>query len=279
MFPFADLALAKRLEAAEGSACQQYAASRRKVFPDSPSEWMECAGANVVFDGVDSPITQTFGLGLFEELTPAVLDQVEHFFWERGAPVMHEVCPMAGPAALSLLCERNYRPIEISSVLYRPAEQPAPLSNPPITVRLIATGEAEAWAEVNARGWVQEHPELFGFMREFGRIAAARENGPCFLAEFDGQPGAAGSLSIHNGVALFAGASTIPELRCRGLQGALLQERMRYAFEHGCDLAMMVAEAGSNSQRNAERKGFRVAYTRTKWQKKGGQSAPSTQTG
>ena len=46
---------------------------------------------------------------------------------------------------------------------------------------------------------------------------------------------------------------------------ALLQERMRYAFELGCDLAMMVAEAGSESQRNAERKGFRIAYTRIKW--------------
>ena len=55
-------------------------------------------------------------------------------------------------------------------------------------------------------------------------------------------------------------------MRRRGLQGALLQERMRYAFEHGCDLAMMVAQAGSESQRNAERKGFRVAYTRIKWQ-------------
>jgi hypothetical protein len=28
---------------------------------------------------------------------------------------------------------------------------------------------------------------------------------------------------------------------------------------------MMVAEAGGESQRNAERKGFRIAYTRTKW--------------
>lgn len=64
---------------------------------------------------------------------------------------------------------------------------------------------------------------------------------------------------------MFGGSSTVPELRRRGLQGALLLERMRYAFEHGCDLAMMVAEAGSNSQRNAERKGFRVAYTRVKW--------------
>jgi hypothetical protein len=28
---------------------------------------------------------------------------------------------------------------------------------------------------------------------------------------------------------------------------------------------MMVAEAGSASQRNADRKGFRIAYTRIKW--------------
>ena len=86
-----------------------------------------------------------------------------------------------------------------------------------------------------------------------------------FIAELDGQPGAAGTLSLHDGVALFGGASTIPEMRRRGLQAALLEARMRYAFEHGYPLAMMVAEAGSQSQRNAERKGFRIAYTRTKW--------------
>jgi hypothetical protein len=28
----------------------------------------------------------------------------------------------------------------------------------------------------------------------------------------------------------------------------------------------MVAWPGTDSQRNAERKGFRIAYTRTKWQ-------------
>ena len=73
-------------------------------------------------------------------------------------------------------------------------------------------------------------------------------------------------LGIHEGVALFSGAATVPELRRRGLQAALLEARLHYAFEHGCDLAMMVAEPGSDSQRNAERKGFRIAYTRTKWQ-------------
>jgi GNAT superfamily N-acetyltransferase len=70
---------------------------------------------------------------------------------------------------------------------------------------------------------------------------------------------------MHQGVALFGGASTVPALRRRGLQSALLEARMRYAFHHGYDLAMMVALPGSESQRNAERKGFQIAYTRTKW--------------
>jgi GNAT superfamily N-acetyltransferase len=82
----------------------------------------------------------------------------------------------------------------------------------------------------------------------------------------DGQPGAAGALFVHDGVALFAGATTAPEYRNRGLQSALLHARMQYAHEHDCDLAMMVAEVGSQSQRNAERAGFHIAYTRTKWE-------------
>jgi GNAT superfamily N-acetyltransferase len=104
------------------------------------------------------------------------------------------------------------------------------------------------------------------FLTEHGAITAAREGTVCFLAEADGKPGAAGVLCLHEGVALFAGSSTVPEQRGRGLQTALLEERMRYAWGHGYDLAMIVASPGSQSQRNAERKGFQIAYTRTKWQ-------------
>jgi GNAT superfamily N-acetyltransferase len=260
-----DLALSRRLERAEGHACVQFAAARRKLVPESSACWMESAGAQIVFDGVDSPITQTFGLGIFEELSASSLESIERFFFDRGAPVNHEVSPLAGVPALNLLCARQYRPIEISSVLYRNLERPTEEMPGNINVRVTGLEEAQVWADVSVRGWVQEHPELKGFMRDFAAIAAAREHSPCFLAELDGEPGAAGSLCIHNGVALFAGAATVPEMRRRGLQSALLDGRLRYAFDHGCDLAMMVAEAGSESQRNAERKGFRIAYRRTKW--------------
>jgi GNAT superfamily N-acetyltransferase len=231
---------------------------------------MEYAGAYAVFNGADSPVTQSFGLGIFEELSAASLDAIERFFLDRGAPVVHEVSPLAGVGALDLLCARHYRPIEISNVLYQPVEKPAAedhahILTGKIKVRVIGPEEAQLWTNISARGWAHDHPEFLESLLQMGAIATAREQSPSFLAEIDGELGAAGVLCIHEGVALFGGAATIPELRRRGLQAALLQARMRYAFEHGCDLAMMVAEAGGNSQRNAERKGFRIAYTRIKW--------------
>jgi GNAT superfamily N-acetyltransferase len=178
---------------------------------------------------------------------------------------VHEVSPLAGLATLDLLCARGYRPIELSSVMHRAVDPPAPKVESAVTVRVAAPEETALWTDVSARGWAYQNPELLDFLRDFGAVAFARKHSVQFIAELDGQPGAAGSLSLHDGVALFGGASTLPEFRRRGLQAALLEARMRYAFEHGYPLAMMVAEAGSQSQRNAERKGFRIAYTRIKW--------------
>ena len=264
--PFSDLALSKRLERAEGFACAQHAEARRRMFPAIGAAWIECGGAFAVFDGVDSPCMQTFGLGLFEELTSDTLDKIEAFFNDRGAPVFHEVSPFAGVAALDLLCSRGYWPIELSSILYQPITEPAPITANNLTVRVSKPEEARLWSEITTKGWAQDHPELANLLMELGAVTATREHTVCFLAEIDGQPGAAGALCLHQLVAQFAGAATVPEFRRRGLQSALLQERMRYAFNHNCDLAMTAAMPGSDSQRNAERAGFSIAYTRTKWQ-------------
>lgn len=263
--PFSDLTLSRRLEGAEGYACAQFAEARCRLFPDSGAEWIECAGAYAVFDGIDSPITQSFGLGIFENLSPATLDVIERFFLNRSAPVLHEVSPFAGVAALDLLCARNYRPIELSNVLYRPVEPPTGEHQTYIRVSVIGPEETQLWTNISARGWAHEHPEFLDFLQQQGPVSSARKQSVCFLAELDGKPGAAGVLCLHEGIALFGGSATVPELRRRGLQTALLHERMRYAFDHGCDIAMMAAQPGSDSQRNAERRGFRIAYTRTKW--------------
>ena len=81
------------------------------------------AGAYAMFDTPASPVTQTFGLGLFDKVAGPELDRIEAFFRERGAPVDHEVSPIADPELLPLLTGRGYRPIELTSVMHRPTRR------------------------------------------------------------------------------------------------------------------------------------------------------------
>jgi GNAT superfamily N-acetyltransferase len=270
VFPFADLALARRLEQAEAQSNIDFVEARARVFPSSRAQHLEVAGAHAMFDGVDSPLTQTFGLGIEQGVTTVDMERLETFFEDLGAPVFHEVSPLADASAIELLNGRGYEPFEFTSVMFQPtASVPvgAPASSR-VKARLIGVEENEVWAQTSSRGW-SESPGVSEFMLTFSRVSANKSSGHAFLAEIDGLAIGAGALTIHRGVALFAGASTIPEGRRQGAQNALLEARCRFATSKGCDLAMMCALPGSASQRNAERHGFRIAYTRVKWRKRG----------
>ena len=303
IFPFASRELSQSLELAEAIGSSRFVEARARVFPDSGATWIEVAGARAMYDGTTSPLTQTFGLGLFQPATAADLDAIEAFYAERGAAVFHEVSPLADAGLPALLAGRGYRPCEFTSVMYRPIDlgglkapvDPAGLEaratpagdpamtpdggpamtpagdpvaqafRPAITVRLVEKGEEEIYARTAAAGWSE-----FGvsdFVLEIGRVSGQVEGLRLFLAELDRRPIGAGALGLNGTVAHLAGASTIPDGRNRGAQRALLAHRLSYAAAHGCGLALMGALPGSGSQRNAERNGFRIAYTRIKWQR------------
>lgn len=264
-YPFADIELARRLERTEARGNADFVEARKETFPDVGADWIEVAGTYAMFDGAGSPLTQTFGLGVFQPITDDDLDQVEQFFQSRGADVFHEVCPIADSSVFSLFAKRGYHPIEFSNVMYRPITTDLSLREAnAINVRLVEKNESELWAETAFEGW-SEFTEVADFLRDLGQVTS-RSKSLSFLAELDGKPIATGALTIAGDVALLAGASTIPTARRQGAQLALLEQRLRYAASQGCTIGMMVAAPGSGSQRNAERHGFRVAYTRTKWQ-------------
>jgi GNAT superfamily N-acetyltransferase len=267
-----DLELARRLERAEASNGADFVEARARLRPESGARWIEVAGANAMYDGPKSPVTQTFGLGLFDAVASEHLDELEAFFRERGAPVHHEVSPIAGLPVIDLLVDRGYRPCELTSVLYRRIGRELGLAarNPSIAVRRIGLDEVELWADTAARGWQGEYealsgPEFVDSMRAIAELNLRRSGGHAFLAVLDGRAVAAGALGTCGGIAHLGGATTVPEARRQGAQLALLEARLRYAAELGCEIALMGAAPGSGSQRNAERQGFRIAYTRIKW--------------
>jgi GNAT superfamily N-acetyltransferase len=265
-YPFAGIELARRLERTEAQGNIDFIEARDEAFPGYGAKWIEVAGTFGMFDGVASPLTQTFGLGVSQPIMAEELDTLEEFFLSQGADVFHEVCPLADPSAFTLLNERGYRPIEFSNVLYRPISPDLRLRvnrNGAIKIRVLEKNEAELWAQTAFEGW-REFTEVADFMRDLGQVTAHSRT-LSFLAELKSDPIGTGALTIAGDVALLAGASTVPAARRQGVQLALLEDRLRYAAERGCTVAMMVALPGSGSQRNAERHGFRIAYTRTKW--------------
>lgn len=61
---------------------------------------------------------------------------------------------------------------------------------------------------------------------------------------------------------LLRDAATLPPFRRRGVQSALLAERLTMASAAGCDVAVLTAQPGSSSMRNAQRRGFALLYVR-----------------
>ena len=260
---FADLELARRLERTEGAAGAAFVGARRQG-----SEWAHRHGVYMMFDGANSPLTQTFGLGILEPATDEVLSEIEEFFGRHQAAVNHEVCPLAGVPLLQSLVKRRYIPCEVSNVLFLDLRenQPAVQLNPELTVRVAGADDLDDYARVLALGW-SDAVEFAPQIKEMAYMMATSEGYAAFLVQRGREFIAAAGLFLHEGIALLAGASTIAEERGHGAQRAVLAARLDYARKHGCGVAMMVVEPGSASQRNGERNGFSIAYTRTKWRR------------
>jgi hypothetical protein len=263
---YSDKPLSQKLERAESKANADFVETRGRLDPSVGAAWTEVGGTYAMFDGAESPCTQTFGLGLFEDATDAQLDKLEKFYAARSSPVFHEVSPLADPSLIALLNSRGYRPIEMTNVMYR--ELSDPISIPPVSnikTRIVNESEADLWAQTSADGWSSEMEGLADFMLAFGRISSRCNGAYPFLAELDAKPISTGMLFIYDDVCILAGASTVPHARRQGAQNALLADRLKFAADRGCRLAIMGALPGSQSQKNAQKNGFAIAYTRTKW--------------
>jgi len=263
-----DLELSRRLERTEARVNADFVETRARLSPESGATWIDVAGAYAMYDGNESPLTQTFGLGLFEDATDEHLDEIESFYAKHAASVFHEVSPMTDPSLMELLSARGYRPMELTSVMARELTHVDKRTrDPQLTTRVISPDEVELWARTSAEAWKTEHESLGDFMFNFGAISAQCSGAYPYIAELDGRAIATGMLFIYDDICMLAGASTVPDGRNRGAQTALLEDRLEFAATQGCHLAIMGASPGSQSQRNAQKNNFQIAYTRTKWQK------------
>ncbi|HEY3617120.1 MAG TPA: GNAT family N-acetyltransferase [Candidatus Sulfotelmatobacter sp.] len=261
---FVDKALARRLESAEEMPQVLYARTFQNTRPEIGAAEEEICGGHMIFAGLGSPIGRATGLGFDPPFTAEDLNRVEQFYRTHKAPSQVDLCPLHEPAVFEMFKERGYAIAELNNVLYRKLEieEKFPPAMAGYEIRRGRLKEAEAaGAIVESAFFPDGAPEAFrGLIAPFYQMEGALP----FVASVEGRLVACGTGLVIPEHRVFAlcGAGTLAEFRGRGLQTALLRARMAAAVESGCEYAVVVTQGGTTSQRNAERLGFRVAYSK-----------------
>jgi GNAT superfamily N-acetyltransferase len=265
---FCDTGLARRIERAETEfiTAGTEAAQRRT----GGSGFLIPFGGGVAsYAEPDSPWNKIAGLGFGGVPDEDQLADVERAFTVRGVEVPVELSNLADPAAGEMLTRRGYRLVSYENVLGLPLDGPPERVVPPgVEVRASGDDEFGTWLEVvldavahpdtDGLPWLDDFPRQVLENAERDLAAAGARH---YLALVDGVPAGAASMNIRDGFAQFS-AATAPAFRRRGVQSALLAARVADATAAGCELALVTVQPGSRSQRNVQRRGFDLLYTR-----------------
>jgi GNAT superfamily N-acetyltransferase len=260
----ATLELARRLDRVEIDFC-----ALATLRGERDAATLERGGGLAVYGAPGSPVNKVLGLGLGVEVTDDDLDTIEDFYAERTCPVQIELCPLASPDLPSRLTRRGFVLQAFENQLARRAPS-EPMAVPHGAEIDVDTGANEGvWRQVIAEGFAAPDRKVAeghlpndavavigDTMRQFLHPDLVR-----YLAWVDGEPAAGASSAVFNGVLFVFGTATRPRFRRRGLQSAIVARAVNDALGRA-DMLMATTEPGSVSQRNFERLGFQLMYTR-----------------
>jgi len=121
------------------------------------------------------------------------------------------------------------------------------------------------WAYASAKSFADD-AEPDDAMLFVSELMAAHPRVTALMILDKGELAATACYALEAGgiAALFA-ASTSPQSRGKGLQTALIRDRLARAREDGATVVRAAAAVGSTSERNFRRYGFTPLYTRTMW--------------
>jgi ribosomal protein S18 acetylase RimI-like enzyme len=267
---FCDTALAARIERVEAELIGRAAEAAHRRTMDAAGFVIPVAGGMATFAEAVSPFNKVAGVGFDGVPSAAALDEIERAFAARAAPVQIELAHLADPAVGALLTERGYRLVSFENVLGLALEgEPERVTPPGVEIRRSGDDELKPWLDVVTDGVA--HPDTQGLPshEEFPREAVDRAERDFaaagvmrYVALRDGAIAGGASVRVAEGVAQLTGAATAPAHRRRGIQSALLSARLADAAAAGCDIAVVTTQPASRSQRNVQRRGFELLYTR-----------------
>jgi hypothetical protein len=149
--------LAKRVESAQAQNQLHFAKAHQSSVAHSPYTALELGSGAALFAGVDSPLTQSFGLGLDGEVSENIVETLEEFFCSRGAAVNIEVANTADMSLTTHLGKRGYAVSEYSHVLGFDLANLGTIPQTPLHIYRLESSEIDAAANAMAAGFLEQN--------------------------------------------------------------------------------------------------------------------------
>lgn len=194
------------------------------------------------------------------------IDEIIDFYKMKGIPVRFELTPAhASPDLLSSLNQKGFYQSDFHASLYTSGKTVSMEGiDSSISIRELNRDEFDTFADIYTKGF-QMPDFLKSGVAQNNEILHGDEHWTFYLASIENEPAGIGVLFVKDGIANLAAAATLPSLRGKGIQSALIKQRMQQAYLDGCELIVGQAKFGSVSQTNMQRAGMGVAYTKAIW--------------
>ncbi len=192
------------------------------------------------------------------------LPEILAWYRDLGVACRFDIAPpTSSESLLSALADEGLYQREFETVLYGVPPGTAGTAPCDVVIREVNVDETDLFIDTYMQAYEYRGSEL----RELFAIyhGTADLNRRDYFALVGGDIAGVGALYVSAGVASLDNAATLPSFRGRGCQIALLHRRLVDAARFGCDLVISQTEVSHHSQRNMERLGLRIAYTKAIW--------------
>ncbi|GHO59228.1 N-acetyltransferase [Ktedonobacter robiniae] len=193
------------------------------------------------------------------------LDAILDWYRSYDAVCSFEIIPLlTSPSLLWHFAKRGLYQSGFYNVLYGlPGTETARF--PHIDIRAVEPEEKDLFADVYFTSFGVSKTSANNYVRDSIRTLIDISSNQCFFAFIEKRVAAIAVLSVTQQIGYLGLAATLPSFRGYGCHKALLQVRIEKAASQGCQLVVGQAGVGTISQRNMERLGLRLAYTKVDW--------------
>ena len=201
----------------------------------------------------------------FNESCLKHLDAIMDWHVQRSTPCRFEIISdAASQTAEKALTQRGFSSRAVESFLCSgPLRSPLPTDD--IEICQLAPDNLDGFASAFLAVYPSE-PSVELSVRTCLKAQYSQPGWHCYLVLLAGEVAAFGAMRVQNGVASLISSATLPHLRRRGCQTALLRRRMADAADLDCDLVFSHAACGSTSQHNMQRLGMRLVAPKLRWE-------------